>query len=259
MRISIGNITIALRNTIHPFIIIETKNGWYSKNFKTFKKQLGENSGFPLYKNYPCLNDRDADCGDVMTPYFQQDMYVARKIFEKKPHKHVDIGSSMMGFVAHVAVFREIEVFDIRPMNLTVPNIKFTKTDLTDTSSLPDAYCDSISCLHALEHFGLGRYGDKIDSNGHLKGFRNITKILKPGGTFYFSVPMGVQRIEFNAHRIFGMPYLMEMISTDYDIVSFAYIDDNCLLHTNVELSKKTILSSFDCNHGCAIFELRKK
>lgn len=259
MRIRIGNITIALRNTIRPYILIQTKNGWYYKDFKAFKKQLGENSGFPLYKNYPCLNDRNADCGAVKTPYFQQDMYVARKIFERKPHKHVDIGSSMTGFVAHVAVYREIEVLDIRPMNLTVPNIKFTKADLTDASSLPEAYCDSISCLHALEHFGLGRYGDKIDPDGHVKGFRNITKILKSGGIFYFSVPMGIQRIEFNAHRIFGMPYLMKMVSTDYDIVSFAYIDDKCIMHANAELTEESISSSFGCNHGCAIFELMKK
>ena len=259
MRIHIGSLTIALRNTIRPYILIETKNGWYSKDYKAFKKQLGTHSEFPLYKNYPCLNDRDADCGAVMTPYFQQDMYVARKIFEKKPCKHVDIGSSMTGFVAHVAVYREIEVFDIRPMNLIVPNIKFTKADLTDASSLPEAYCDSISCLHALEHFGLGRYGDKIDPDGHVKGFRNITKILRSGGIFYFSVPMGIQRIEFNAHRIFGMPYLMKMVSTDYDIVSFAYIDDNFIMHANAELTEESISSSFGCNHGCAIFELMKK
>ena len=36
--------------------------------------------------------------------------------------------------------------------------------------------CDSISCLHALEHFGLGRYNDPLDPNGHLKGFNNISK-----------------------------------------------------------------------------------
>ena len=70
--------------------------------------------------------------------------------------------------------------------------------------------CDSISSLHALEHFGLGRYGDKIDPYGYMKGITNITKVLKSKGIFYFSVPMGKQRIEFNAHRIFNLRYLLK-------------------------------------------------
>lgn len=258
MRIHIGSLTIALRNSIRPYILIQTKNGWYSKDFKVFKKKLGKNSEFPLYKNYPCLNDRNDSAGFVKSPYFSQDIFVAKKIFHNHPIKHVDIGSRIDGFVAHVAIFREVEVFDIRPMDYTIPNIVFKQADITDETRIPANYCDSISCLHALEHFGLGRYGDIIDPDGHTKGFNNITKILKPGGTFYFSVPMGIQRIEFNAHRIFGMPYLMKMVSTNYDIVSFAYIDDNCIMHTNAKLTEESISSSFGCNHGCAIFELKK-
>lgn len=258
MRITIRNLTIILRD--NPFSIsLKTKKGWYSKDYKLFKEKLGTDSEFLLYKNYPCLNDRDDSAGFVRNPYFPQDLFVAKKIFHNRPIKHVDIGSRIDGFVAHVAVFREIEVFDIRPMDYFIPNIVFKQADLTDETNIPSNYCDSISCLHALEHFGLGRYGDKIDPDGHIKGFRNITKILKPGGTFYFSIPMGIQRIEFNAHRIFGMPYLMKMISTNYDIVSFAYIDDNCIMHTDTELTEESISSSFGCNHGCAIFELKKK
>ena len=130
---------------------------------------------------------------------------------------------------------------------------------MTDETNIPVDYCDSISCLHALEHFGLGRYGDQIDPDGHLKGFRNITKILKPGGIFYFSVPMGVQRIEFNAHRIFGMPYLMNLVTKDYEVASFVYIDDQAVLHKDAVLDENNIATSFGCDLGCAIFELIKR
>jgi len=85
-------------------------------------------------------------------------------------------------------------------------------------------YCDSISCLHALEHFGLGRYGDRIDYQGHLLGWNNIYKILKRGGNFIFSVPIGIQRIEFNAHRVFSIEYLLTMIKGRYQIDSFSYV-----------------------------------
>lgn len=266
MRIRLGSRTIILRDS--PFsIFLKTKTnwystqkmGWYKKDFKLFKEKLGTNSEFPLYRNFPCLNDRNDAAGFVGNPYFQQDLYVAKRIFHHQPIKHVDVGSRIDGFVAHVAVYREIEVFDIRPMDILIENICFKQADITDEANIPMDYCDSISCLHALEHFGLGRYGDQIDPDGHLKGFRNITKILKTGGIFYFSVPMGIQRIEFNAHRVFGMPYLMKLVTKEFDIASFAYIDDQAILHEKVELNGENIADSFGCNLGCAIFELIKR
>jgi len=37
----------------------------------------------------------------------------------------VDIGSRVDGFVAHVASFREIEVFDVRPISAQIPASSF--------------------------------------------------------------------------------------------------------------------------------------
>ena len=96
-----------------------------------------------------------------------------------------------------------------------------------DGANVLHDYCDSISCLHALEHFGLGRYGDRVDYNGHLLGWENIYKMLKKGGKCYFSVPIGKQRIEFNAHRVFSVEYLVNvMIGSRYKIDSFSYVND---------------------------------
>lgn len=43
------------------------------------------------------------------------------------------------------------------------PSAKFKQADLVRPVEGMAGYCDSLSCLHALEHFGLGRYGDPID------------------------------------------------------------------------------------------------
>jgi len=120
--------------------------------------------------------------------------------------------------------------------------------------------CDSISSLHAIEHFGLGRYGDPINLNGHKIALENIYTYLKLGGTFYFSVPIGKkQRIEFNAHRIFSLSYLMQLFKDKYVFQSFSYVDDKGKLFRDIELNENDIRSTFDLIYGCGIFELIKK
>lgn len=156
----------------------------------------------------PCLHDRSEEGGVTKSEYFWQDLLVARWIFEAKPDRHVDIGSRVDGFVAHVACFREIEVFDVRLVTSEIPGIRFLQADLMDATSLPSdvaagEYCDSLSCLHAIEHFGLGRYGDPIDQQGYERGLANMAALLKPGGTLYLSTPLGQERVEFNANWVF--------------------------------------------------------
>jgi len=174
------------------------------------------------------------------------------------PERHLDIGSRTDGFVAHVAVFREIEVIDIREQKSKVKNIIFRKADLMLLPvDMINTY-DSISSLHAVEHFGLGRYGDPVDYNGYLKAITNITKILKSTGKFYFSVPIGKQRIEFNAHRVFSVRYLLELFKDTFKLESFSYIDDDGDFFENVELTQPEIDRNYGCHYGCGIFELTK-
>lgn len=154
----------------------------------------------------PCLHDRYEEAGTTRNEYFWQDLLVARRIHARAPEIHVDVGSRIDGFVAHVASFREIEVFDVRPMSSSVPGIRFRQADLMHREGLPvsgDGYCDSLSCLHALEHFGLGRYGDPIDPSGYAHGMTNMAALLKAGGVFYLSTPIGRQRVVFNANWVF--------------------------------------------------------
>jgi hypothetical protein len=151
----------------------------------------------------PCLNDRCAEGGTTRNEYFWQDLLVARMIFQNNPKKHVDIGSRVDGFVSHVASFREIEVFDVRPIAAQIPGITFRQADLMQPLDGMAGYCDSLSCLHALEHFGLGRYGDPVDPEGYVQGLASMSVLLEAGGTFLLSVPIGVSRVEFNANRVF--------------------------------------------------------
>lgn len=242
-----------------PFSVFLKGLPFYLKDYYEIKRQASHaERDFPFGKFYPCLDGRSRESGTASGHYFHQDLLIANKIFKNNPAKHVDIGSRVDGLVAHVASFREIEVFDIRKLKSDIQNVRFNQVDLVDKFlRLPD-YCDSVSCLHALEHFGLGRYGDKVDYNGHLVGWENIYRLLKKNGKFYFSVPIGEQRIEFNAHRVFSLKYLLTLFDGKYKIDSFAYVNDNGHLLSNVELKQQPVQDNFSCHYGCGIFELSK-
>lgn len=208
--------------------------------------------------NSPCFSDRNAQGGSASGQYFHQDLYVARKIYERNPVKHVDVGSRIDGFVAHVASYRSVVVYDIRPIASSVQHIDFVQCDFMSGDSFLDSSCDSLSCLHALEHFGLGRYGDPLDVKGHLIGFANMSRILKRGGIFYLSVPIGPERVEFNGGRILAVATIVEMYQQSFDLITFSYVDDEGNFHGDISLDLNAIETNCNCWNGCGIFELRK-
>ena len=229
------------------------------REYFILKKQNRENtSGWKIGFTMPSLFDMYEGSGVVSGHYFHQDLLIAQKVFQRQPEKHVDIGSRVETFIAHVATFREIEVLDIRALVSKTPNITFRQCDFTQLPDDLTEYCDSVSCLHALEHFGLGRYGDTIDINGHLRGFESLYKILKPNGILYLSFPVGAERIEFNAHRVFAIQTPLQWAKDRFELIGFSYVDDQGDLHKDVTIDEAAISNNFNLHYGCGIYEFRK-
>jgi hypothetical protein len=155
--------------------------------------------------------------------------------------------------VAHILTFQDVEVLDVRNLTSSIKGMTFRQADLMQTNTVPHSICDSLSCLHALEHFGLGRYGDPIDPEGHIKGLQSLTKLLKSGGRLLLSVPIGRERVEFNAHRVFAVETILSLTKVDYKLLSFAYIDDEGIFHEHADYTKCPNLI-----YGCGMFELAK-
>lgn len=217
-------------------------------------KSKSSKFSLPISAPFPCLTDRYQKAGYIDKHYFHQDLWAARKIYERNPSRHIDVGSRVDGFIAHLLTFRDVEVLDIRSLESNVRGMTFRQVDVMDTDTVPNELCDSVSCLHALEHFGLGRYGDPIDPEGHIKGLRSLIKMLKPSGVLLLSVPIGRERVEFNGHRIFLAETVIHLVSQYLHLTSFSYIDDEGILHEDANLAEVPIMA-----YGCGLFEFRKQ
>ena len=211
--------------------------------------------GLPIeFSNlFVVLADRYKSAGQARGHYFFQDLWAAKKIYSRRPARHVDIGSSVEGFVSHLLVFMDrVEVVDIRALESKVAALAFVQDDATHLNKFSDNSLESISSLHAAEHFGLGRYGDPVDPEAHLKFMSALARVLKPGGRLYFSVPTGVERLEFNAHRILSPFTVMNSFKT-LDLVSFSLIKDDGYLYEETSMSEAA-----QQDFGCGLYEFTK-
>jgi hypothetical protein len=206
----------------------------------------------------PCLGDWYEEGGTTQTEYFLQDLHIARKIHAAKPARHVDIGSRIDGFVAHLASFREVEVFDIRPVNAEIEGVVFRQADLMSPTQALHGCCDSLSCLHALEHFGLGRYGDPVNPQGYQDGLSNMVKLLASQGVFYLSVPVGQPRVEFNAHRVFD-PVDLVNLATRLGLMlkAFAWVGEDRKLQQSAQF-QNDLLALAQLHYSLGIFTFIK-
>jgi len=200
----------------------------------------------------PCVHDRFMNSAELKHEYFWQDLFVANRIYLKSPLKHTDVGSRVDGFVAHVASFRELDVYDFRPQSACVPNVNFLQGDfsLEEVSFKklhPGSSTDSLSCLHTIEHFGLGRYGDPLDVGAVERGISNLSWLLSPNGTMYLATPIGRDRVEFNANYVFNPYKIISMASkVGLNLIDMQTIDSEGV--SSVNFTDKHELSEIAAN-----------
>lgn len=251
----------------HPFlfqcycIYTRSKHKMSGRHFRGDMKlyeSRNVNKEFVINKknNMPMLYDHYANAGEIDGHYFLQDVYFARKIIENiKPNEvHFDIGSRIDGFISHLLAAKlKVVQLDVRPLDINFAGggLEFRQADATNLDGIEDGSINSISSLHAIEHFGLGRYGDEIDPDAWKKVLAAMKRVMKRGGKLYLSVPVGrEQKICFNAHRIFSPQTIINELA-DLKLLSWAYVHDNRIIEgEDVSQSK---LGTYDC--GMFIFE----
>lgn len=227
------------------------------KLFKDFKKDyemftnLG-NERFQLkWENrYPCLYDKTSTTG-FDRHYIFHPAWAIRKIAEINPQLHIDIASTIQ-FSTLLSAFIDARFYDYRVVDFNLKGFKSGFADLTKLN-FENNSIKSLSCMHVVEHIGLGRYGDEMDPDGDLKAVAELKRVLAPGGSLLFVVPVGNPRIMFNAHRIYSYDMVLDMFP-ELNLREFALIPDNAIDDGWITNPSKELTDSQKYGCGCFWF-----
>ena len=238
-----------------------------SKDRREYKRQCGRNKLFAFHwkNSYPILYDYKDAAGSVTPHYFFQDIFVANQVFFMGI-KHIhDIGSRLDGYIAHLlSMGIHVTMIDIRPLSVPIDGLYFLQGNAMSLEGIEDESISCLSCLHALEHFGLGRYGDPIDYEGWRKALCAMTAKLESGGLLFLSVPVGNRDLlMYNAHRIFHPANIYEEVKKELSLLSFTVVRDYTVttseftVETAVEDRLDGIADSLG-EYDCGIYIFRK-
>ena len=198
---------------------------------------------------HPCLHD--SVLSTTFDPhYFYQGAWLARRVAQIKPRKHTDIGSSVLT-IGVLSATVETEFIDFRPLKVDLPSLASKAGNILDLEYKNNTI-ESLSCLHVIEHIGLGRYGDTMDPEGSNKAAAELQRVLKPGGQLYISLPVGRERICFNAHRVHDPMTVLNMFN-QLNLIEFSLVDDDGKYTENVSVEGGKKL-----NYGCGLFVFQK-
>lgn len=220
----------------------------FTRNIDSDKKRFS----LAVSDLYPCLNDK-TETTDFDPHYIYHLSWGARLLSQINPIVHVDISSSLY-FSTIISAFIPVAFFDYRPANIHLSNFSSGAVCLT---ALPfkDNTIPSLSCMHTIEHIGLGRYGDTIDPEGDLKAIGELVRVLSKEGDLLFVVPIGKPKIEFNAHRIYSYEQILEYFK-GLKLMEFSLIPDNA-----TKLGIISSVSGYEADiqkYGCGCFWFRK-
>lgn len=113
--------------------------------------------------------------------------------------------------IHHEAIPNTIEYTSIQCYDKRINT--FTVDEYYKTPDKERVRFDAALSISSFEHDGLGKYGDPLDPNGDIKAMQRMKHTIKKGGILYLAVPCGKDRIDWNAHRVYGKLRLPILLS----------------------------------------------
>ncbi|OGH88683.1 MAG: hypothetical protein A3J93_01135 [Candidatus Magasanikbacteria bacterium RIFOXYC2_FULL_42_28] len=235
---------------VKKFIKRQIAKKEFCRQFELFKKQNDDRFSVNWSEKFPCLDDNTGET-NFDAHYIYHPAWAARVLAQTKPAVHTDI-SSTLHFCSIISAFIPVKFYDYRPAGLNLTGLSSQSADLTKLSFANNSI-RSLSCMHTVEHIGLGRYGDQIDPTGDLKAISELKRVLSPGGDLLFVVPIGKPKLTFNAHRIYSYEQIIEHFF-DLELKDFSLVLDNGDFINSADLA---IVSKQ--SYGCGCFWFKKK
>ncbi|NDW09798.1 DUF268 domain-containing protein [Dysgonomonas sp. 520] len=233
------------------FIKPDTRNVLFQEQFKLFN-ELGSKYDIRAEEKdlFPCLNDNSGT-----TPfdahYFYHPAWACRVVKEINPSLHIDI-SSILYFSSMLSAFIPVEYYDYRPAEVKLDNATYGRADLMNLH-FEDNSIESLSCMHTIEHIGLGRYGDKIDPKGDIIAVNELKRVCAINGNLLIVLPVGIPKVMFNAHRIYDPHLVVNELFEGFDLIEFSLIKDDSEFVRNADLD-----TAAQQNYGCGCFWFKK-
>jgi hypothetical protein len=199
---------------------------------------------------YPILNEK-TPLTSFDSHYFYHPLWVFQHIYNKKPKHHIDVGSTY-ALSGYLSIITKVTFIDIRPIQTELKNLTIKNASVLDLPYRTNSV-ESLSCLHVAEHIGLGRYGDPIDPEGTKKACTELTRVLAKNGFLYFCLPIGKERLCFNAHRVHSPDTILKYFH-GLKLMEFTVVNDEGKYIKNTNPYKYR-----DLNYGCGMFLFTKK
>lgn len=187
-------------------------------------------------------------------------LYEALEKYSIKDHKVLIIGSEEPCYEATAIHYGADCVMMVEYQKVTSEHPKIKTLTVQEFSQDENLY-DSTITISSVEHSGLGRYGDDLNPNGDIEAMKVLLDKTKVGGLCFLAVPMGVDQILWNAHRVYGRLRFPMLIEGWEVLESFGFIDSDFELDEAIRRSNGKIPNRPGISGGAhqPVFVLKKK
>jgi len=161
--------------------------------FRVFKVMVDESGSHPG-------NHVDYECA-----------FASHHIARITPQKILDVGSYRLWIIGLLANYSVVTV-DARERKTYLTNEQAITCDAKDIK-YPSNSFDVVTSLCAIEHFGLGRYGDEFDLSADKTAFEEMVRVLRPQGHLIYTttITRADPSLAFNAARTYGYEMLTRL------------------------------------------------
>ena len=118
---------------------------------------------------------------------------------------------------------------EVSPKFISIAKERFPQENVQATDLMkfpfPDGFFDVVIAISTIEHVGLGRYGDLLDTDGDRNAIKEIRRVMSSGGIILITVPFG-KRFTGSLHRVYDEETLLSLLE-GFELQTIEYFMKN--------------------------------